>query len=301
MVPWPRAHRSHLALLAAAPFVLPTETFSALQLRRLHGGTGRYWLLCTRGLESEAEDLVRQALGPSISFQRLAASSTRLERTSEGHAAVGQLLMSSPNPLPLGIELPGIIQSYVFVAAATGLSDDKVEGLKELQAFSMTLGEALSSAAEMLGAKSSTFRASVIRDGLHQFSSEEAMKAIGSSVGSIMPWKASMKCYDLELLALIHRSNVTFGLSCAELGAARLGATKPSKLPRERRPWHRTDARHLRFSTARLLLHFARLKSGQRLLDFCGGMGTIALEAACCVPHLTAVSSDVSVKEGGRR
>ena len=60
MVPWPRAHRSHLALLAAAPFVLPTETFSALQLRRLHGGTGRYWLLCTRGLESEAEDLVRQ-------------------------------------------------------------------------------------------------------------------------------------------------------------------------------------------------------------------------------------------------
>ena len=39
---------------------------------------------------------------------------------------------------------------------------------------------------------------------------------------------------------------VTFGLSCAELGAARLGATKPSKLPRERRPWHRTDARHLR-------------------------------------------------------
>ena len=50
------------------------------------------------------------------------------------------------------------------------------------------------------------------------------------------------------------------------------------------------------FSTARLLLHFARLKSGQRLLDFCGGMGTIALEAACCVPHLTAVSSDVSVK-----
>lgn len=39
----------------------------------------------------------------------------------------------SPNPLPLGIELPGIIQSYVFVAAATGLPDDKVEGLKELQ------------------------------------------------------------------------------------------------------------------------------------------------------------------------
>ena len=50
------------------------------------------------------------------------------------------------------------------------------------------------------------------------------------------------------------------------------------------------------FSTARLLLHFARVKSGQQLLDFCGGMGTIALEAACCIPHLTAVSSDVSVK-----
>ena len=34
----------------------------------------------------------------------------------------------------MGVEIPGIIQSYAFVAAASGLSDEKVEGLKELQA-----------------------------------------------------------------------------------------------------------------------------------------------------------------------
>lgn len=32
-------------------------------------------------------------------------------------------------------------------------------------------------------------------DGEHQFTSEQAMVAIGSGVGSIMPWKADMTCY----------------------------------------------------------------------------------------------------------
>jgi hypothetical protein len=41
-------------------------------------------------------------------------------------------------------------------------------------------------------------------------------------------------------------AQVTFGISCATLGTSRLGATKPSRLPREKRPWHLTDARHLR-------------------------------------------------------
>ncbi|CAK9052948.1 THUMP domain-containing protein 3, partial [Durusdinium trenchii] len=118
------------------------------------------------------------------------------------------------------------------------------------------------------------------------------MVAIGSGVGSIMPWKADMTCYDIEVLSLIHHSHITVGLSCAQLGAARQGATHPSKLPSERRPWHTTDARHLRFSTARLMLRFARLTPGARLLDFCGGSGTIALEAACEFRDLHVVSAD---------
>ncbi|CAK9114719.1 unnamed protein product [Durusdinium trenchii] len=122
------------------------------------------------------------------------------------------------------------------------------------------------------------------------------MVAIGSGVGSIMPWKADMTCYDIEVLSLIHHSHITVGLSCAQLGAARQGATHPSKLPSERRPWHTTDARHLRFSTARLMLRFARLTPGARLLDFCGGSGTIALEAACEFRDLHVVSADKSGK-----
>lgn len=196
----------------------------------------------------------------------------------------------------MGVEIPGIIQSYAFVAAASGLSDEKAEGLKELQDFSSGLREALQTAAQLIVDAEPTFRASVVRDGEHCFSSEEAMKAIGRGVGSIMPWKANMTCYDLEVLAVIHRSNVTFGISCATLGTSRLGATKPSRLPREKRPWHLTDARHLRFSTARLMLHFAQLRPGEQMLDLCGGMGTIAMEAAQHWANLRAVSSDVSAK-----
>eukprot|EP00435_Cladocopium_sp_Y103_P038738 s1549_g10.t1 len=270
--------------------------FAALTLRPTPRRGHLYWLLCTRGLEPEAEDLVRQVLGQDVSFQRLASSFGGTERISEGHAAVGQLLMSSPKPLPVGVEFPGIIQSYAFVAAASGLSDEKAEGLKELQDFSSGLQEALQTAAQLIVDAEPTFRASVVRDGEHCFSSEEAMQAIGRVVGSIMPWKANMTCYDLEVLAVIHRSNVTFGISCATLGALRLGATKPSRLPREKRPWHLTDARHLRFSTARLMLHFAQLRPGEQMLDLCGGMGTIAMEAAQHWANLRAVSSDVSAK-----
>ena len=44
-----------------------------------------------------------------------------------------------PKPLPLGLEIPGIIQSYAFVAAGSGLSDDKEQGLMELEAMANKL------------------------------------------------------------------------------------------------------------------------------------------------------------------
>lgn len=50
------------------------------------------------------------------------------------------------------------------------------------------------------------------------------------------------------------------------------------------------------FSTARLMLHFAQLRPGEQMLDLCGGMGTIAMEAAQHWANLRAVSSDVSAK-----
>ena len=63
------------------------------------------------------------------------------------------------------------------------------------QAFASNLQEALQDAAELISDDDApAFRASVIRDGRHQFTSEEAMKVMGRAVGSIMPWKANMTC-----------------------------------------------------------------------------------------------------------
>ena len=50
---------------------------------------------------------------------------------------------------------------------------------------------------------------------------------------------------------MIYKDQVTLGLSL-EGAWQRSGATKPSRLPRERRVWN-AERRHLRFSTARLL------------------------------------------------
>ncbi|CAE7569875.1 THUMPD3 [Symbiodinium microadriaticum] len=257
----------------------------------------KYLLLCTRGLEDQAEALLWRSLGREVPSWRIPPPQD-LPRVSEGHAAVGKLVigLKDDEDFPCG-GIPGIIHIYALVDSARGLSDDKEAAMKQLLTWTAGLGPELLTAVRLTPASTATeatFRASVVRDGEHNFTSEEAMPAVGGGVGMAMPWKVNLKTYDIEVTAIIHRDTVVLGLSCAQLGKSRRGATQPSKLPREQRPWHLSDARHLRFSTARLLLELAEVSAGDRLLDLCGGMGTIALEAACCFPDLRAVSADVS-------
>ncbi|CAJ1442647.1 unnamed protein product [Effrenium voratum] len=289
--------------------------------------TPSHWLLCTRGLEPEAESLVRQLHENLQLLPRQHLRPPAEDSDIEGHAAVGELLVRLDGP-PRS-RLPGIIQSYAYVASAQ-FPENWLElairppvnafrmmdfdrlfafasprrnrtwpedmALPELQRWAQTLHPQLAEAEELIAPPTQRFRVSVVRDGQHNFTSAQAMVAIGSGVGAVMPWKADMKAYDIEVMAIIHRSRITLGLSCAELGESRKGATHPSKLPTEARAWHLTDARHLRFSTARLMLEFGQLQPGEKVLDLCGGCGTIALEAASQFSNVHAVTADVSGK-----
>lgn len=55
--------------------------------------------------------------------------------------------------------------------------------------------------------------------------------------------------------------------------------------------------RHMRFSIATLLVELGGVGPGEALLDCCGGVGSIPLEAATRIPNLRAVCADASPKK----
>eukprot|EP00933_Yihiella_yeosuensis_P066587 TRINITY_DN7092_c4_g1_i1.p1 TRINITY_DN7092_c4_g1~~TRINITY_DN7092_c4_g1_i1.p1 ORF type:complete len:535 (+),score=77.36 TRINITY_DN7092_c4_g1_i1:58-1662(+) len=291
--------RTFTTLRALREITLPSEVATSDKI---------YLLLCTHGLEKEAQILVSRTLadsGRELRFASLPAPDA-LTADDSGHAAVGKLLLglngSSLSPEEVA-ELPGIIHSYAFVAAAAGVPKEKETALSLLTSFVSELPAHLSRALQLTAFASDSkgvkeliprFRASVVRDGKHEFTSEQAMVAVGTGAVEAVPWMVDMTRYDVELVGVMHGDVLALGLSCARLGEERKGATRPSKLPQETRPWQLSEHRHMRFSTATLMLEFANVSPGEKLLDFCGGVGTIALEAATRIPNLKAISSDMS-------
>ena len=92
----------------------------------------RYLLLCTRGLEDQAEALLWRSLGREVPSWRIPPPQD-LPRVSEGHAAVGKLVigLKDGEDFPCG-GIPGIIHIYALVDSAMGLSDDKEAAMKQL-------------------------------------------------------------------------------------------------------------------------------------------------------------------------
>ncbi|CAE7881236.1 THUMPD3 [Symbiodinium necroappetens] len=136
----------------------------------------KYLLLCTRGLEDQAEALLWRSLGREVPSWRIPPPQD-LPRVSEGHAAVGKLVigLKDGEDFPCG-GIPGIIHIYALVDSATGLSDDKEAAMKQLLTWTTGLGPELLTAVRLTPASTATeatFRASVVRDGEHNFTSEE--------------------------------------------------------------------------------------------------------------------------------
>ena len=99
-----------------------------------------YLLLCTRGLEDQAEALLRKALHRDVPTWRIPPPH-QAPRVSEGHAAVGKLIVGLKDGEDLPPEgLPGIIHTYALVDAATNLSDDKEAALEQLCTWVSGLG-----------------------------------------------------------------------------------------------------------------------------------------------------------------
>lgn len=239
-----------------------------------------------------------------------------------GEAAVGQLLLglrSQALQLPPEVmqQLPGIIRAFAFVGAAVDVPLDKEAALPALASWAAGLGYGFKRAlpltafgarmhapgtdtvaAGVLPCKLPSFRASLVRDGAHTFRSTEAMVAVGGGCNEATGWAPDLARYDVEVFGVLFEDTLTLGLSCNLLGDARTGAVKSSKLPGEIRPWLVAggDRKHLRPSTAAVMLELARVSAREALLDFCGGIGTIALEAATHTAGLRAVSSDLDAK-----
>eukprot|EP00434_Breviolum_minutum_P009254 symbB.v1.2.008155.t1/scaffold510.1/size193565/5 len=149
------------------------------------------------------------------------------------------------------------------------------------------------------------FRASCVRDGKHTgFRSQDAMAAIGAgTMTANEDFEIDLYGYDLEVLGLLSGQCFACGLWLgAEWrvnprgevygGAERNFHCVPVG---DRRCYLPHDVRNLprlRPSTALLMLHLANPGPGELLLDPFGGVGTIAVEAACRFPALMGISSD---------
>ncbi|CAJ1348946.1 unnamed protein product [Effrenium voratum] len=246
--------------------------------------TPSHWLLCTRGLEPEAESLVRQLHENLQLLPRQHLRPPAEDSDIEGHAAVGELLVRLDGP-PRS-RLPGIIQSYAYVASAQ-FPD---MALPELQRWAQTLHPQLAEAEELIAPPTQRFRVSVVRDGQHNFTSAQAMVAIGSGVGAVMPWKADMKAYDIEGAGLApHRCPAPALLHGAADVAQLFQPWGSMHLPK-------SPTRNGRATSKRFGLEFGQLQPGEKVLDLCGGCGTIALEAASQFSNVHAVTADVSGK-----
>eukprot|EP00439_Symbiodinium_sp_Y106_P021075 s1841_g2.t1 len=150
------------------------------------------------------------------------------------------------------------------------------------------------------------FRASCVRDGqLHKgFRSQDVMAAIGAGALAANPdLEIDLYDYELEVFGFLAGSSFACGLwlgpewrvtsqGTVQGGAERNFHVVPVGDRRLHLPYDVRNLPRLRPSTALLLLSLARPGRGETLLDPFGGVGTIAIEAACQFEGLTGISSD---------
>lgn len=113
------------------------------------------------------------------------------------------------------------------------------------------------------------------------------------------PWKVDMKKHDFEVLVVIHDTALTIGIVLRPYQAIGSktysnGTLPPDILP----PFIKGDAEvvRLRPSTAALLLHLANIQTGDVVLDPCGGLGTLPVEAALCGVSCVGLGGDVALR-----
>ncbi|CAN0069756.1 unnamed protein product, partial [Ectocarpus sp. 13 AM-2016] len=137
------------------------------------------------------------------------------------------------------------------------------------------------------------FRASVVRDGQHPFSSVEASPRLGGAVWSVnRGWTVDLKGYDVEVVAFILERGVAVGLA---LDGDRTKRCSHGRVPKEDKGFIETGKRmsSLRPSTAYLMLRMAEPVVGDVIVDCMCGVGTIPFLGADWFPGVCLVGGEI--------
>lgn len=115
------------------------------------------------------------------------------------------------------------------------------------------------------------------------------------------PWKVDMKKHDFEVLVVIHDTALTIGIVLRPYQAIGSktysnGTLPPDILPPFIKGDTGSEVVRLRPSTAALLLHLAKIQPGDVVLDPCGGLGTLPVEAALGSVPCVGLGGDVALR-----
>ena len=115
------------------------------------------------------------------------------------------------------------------------------------------------------------------------------------------PWKVDMKKHDFEVLVVIHDTALTIGIVLRPyqvIGSKTYsnGTLPPDILPPFIKGDTGSEVVRLRPSTAALLLNLAKVQPGDVVLDPCGGLGTLPVEAALGSVPCVGLGGDVALR-----
>ena len=115
------------------------------------------------------------------------------------------------------------------------------------------------------------------------------------------PWKVDMKKHDFEVLVVIHDTALTIGIGLRPYQAIGSktysnGTLPPDILPPFIKGDTGSEVVRLRPSTAALLLHLAKIQPGDVVLDPCGGLGTLPVEAALGSVPCVGLGGDIALR-----
>ena len=218
------------------------------------------------------------ATPPGTSLGAAGAVSPIMATTEEG--PIGDNVLASPClAAALALVFHSNLETHQLASAST-ISGALLKGSSSTWAAALTTWAAHQgmSAQDGPAAHPVTYRVATLRFGDHTFTSRDLDGEVGSAISKLQPaWSVSLDAPHLLFICLLVRHRITIGLLLPPFEPRRSDV-----LPLEPRLWLRAgrDRPHTRPSRAANLVRLAALQPNERLLDPCGGIGVLCIEAA---------------------
>ena len=250
-----------------------------------------YALLVTGGLEHVAA-VSLSPLPDGATVELLPRAAVPAGHAGGAAAGVGALLLRTTEPLPASILASPCTCAALALIAQHELPDDaQVEAVAEAvdQArWASAVQTCLAHGA--LDAETIRFRVASLRGGRHSFGSRDVDAVLGDVVSRLQPgWRVDLQTPDVCVVCVLLQRSLLVGLLLPPFAPR-----KSDVLPAEPRLWLCAGLQraHMRPSRAAALVRLSAAAPGDVVLDPCGGVGLLAIEAACVWP-VRAVSLDV--------